>query len=185
VTGPVVERDRANPEGGPQLTGNGGPLRGRRPGPSDGRRAVTSVTDAGKQALRDKRSARTEQLAEALSGGFTRAELRALMAAGPLIERLGESICLMPPSGTTLGATIGANQIGTASGMSGTFGGDFRRGLSAGTFGGDPSHAPTSVPDAPTGATSSTLGRPSVPRRAPTTRAPTTRAPTTVTSGWH
>jgi DNA-binding MarR family transcriptional regulator len=64
----------------------------RRPDPADGRRAVLSVTDAGLQVLRSRRSARTEQLARALSAGFTRAELRQLMAAAPLIERLAQNL---------------------------------------------------------------------------------------------
>lgn len=64
----------------------------RRPDPSDGRRAVMSLTAAGRRVLRDKRSARTEQLARALAAGFTGPELAALMTAAPLIERLAESI---------------------------------------------------------------------------------------------
>jgi DNA-binding MarR family transcriptional regulator len=64
----------------------------RRPDPQDGRRAVLSVTGAGHDVLRDKRNARTEQLAQALSTGFTPAELRQLMAAAPLLERLAQSI---------------------------------------------------------------------------------------------
>ena len=64
----------------------------RRPDPGDGRRVVLSVTDGGLQVLRDRRSARTEQLARALSAGFTRAELRQLMAAAPLIERLAQNL---------------------------------------------------------------------------------------------
>jgi len=64
----------------------------RRPDPADGRRVVLSVTDGGLQVLRDRRSARTEQLARALSAGFTRAELRQLMAAAPLIERLAQNL---------------------------------------------------------------------------------------------
>jgi DNA-binding MarR family transcriptional regulator len=64
----------------------------RRPDPADGRRVVLSVTAAGLQVLRNRRSARTEQLARALSAGFTRAELRQLMAAAPLIERLAQSL---------------------------------------------------------------------------------------------
>jgi DNA-binding MarR family transcriptional regulator len=64
----------------------------RRPDPQDGRRAVLSVTDAGRDVVRDKRNARTEQLARALSAGFTPAELRQLMAAAPLLERLAQSI---------------------------------------------------------------------------------------------
>jgi DNA-binding MarR family transcriptional regulator len=64
----------------------------RRPDPDDGRRIVLSVTEAGRQAVRDKRTARAEQLARALSDGFTPAELRQLMAAAPLLERLAQSI---------------------------------------------------------------------------------------------
>ncbi|MFJ5798257.1 MarR family winged helix-turn-helix transcriptional regulator [Streptomyces decoyicus] len=65
----------------------------RRPDPADGRRVAMSMTKDGQRALRDRRSARAEQLAEALAaGGFTRAELETLMAAAPLIERLGESL---------------------------------------------------------------------------------------------
>jgi DNA-binding MarR family transcriptional regulator len=64
----------------------------RRPDPGDGRRAVLSVTDAGSRLLRDKRNARTEQLARALSAGFTPAEIQLLAAASPLLERLAESI---------------------------------------------------------------------------------------------
>jgi DNA-binding MarR family transcriptional regulator len=64
----------------------------RHPDPADGRRVVLSVTEAGLQLLRDKRGARTEQLAQALSAGFTPAELRQLAAAAPLLERLAQSI---------------------------------------------------------------------------------------------
>ena len=67
-------------------------LIGRRPDPGDGRRAVLSVTEAGSRLLRDKRNARTEQLAKALSAGFTPAEIQLLAAASPLLERLAESI---------------------------------------------------------------------------------------------
>ena len=64
----------------------------RRRDPSDGRRVTMSVTEAGQQALRNKRSAQTEQLAKALASGFTQAEVETLRAAAPLIERLGESL---------------------------------------------------------------------------------------------
>ena len=64
----------------------------RQPDPDDGRRAVLSLTEAGRQVLRDKRSARVAQLAQALSGAFTSAELSQLKAAAPLLERLAHSI---------------------------------------------------------------------------------------------
>ena len=41
----------------------------RAPDPEDGRRVVLSITDAGLQVLRDRRNARTEQLAQASSSG--------------------------------------------------------------------------------------------------------------------
>jgi DNA-binding MarR family transcriptional regulator len=64
----------------------------RDPDASDGRRVVLSVTEAGRQLLRDKRDARTEQLARALAAGFTREEQEQLMAAAPLLERLAQEI---------------------------------------------------------------------------------------------
>jgi DNA-binding MarR family transcriptional regulator len=64
----------------------------RRADPQDGRRAVISLTEAGLLELRNRRNARTQVLAQALSSGFTPAELRQLMAAAPLIERLAQSI---------------------------------------------------------------------------------------------
>ncbi|HYB89382.1 MAG TPA: MarR family transcriptional regulator [Streptosporangiaceae bacterium] len=64
----------------------------RRPDPGDGRRAVISATETGLQALRNRRNARTQRLAQALSAGFTRPELEQLMAAAPLLERLAQSI---------------------------------------------------------------------------------------------
>jgi DNA-binding MarR family transcriptional regulator len=60
--------------------------------PQDGRRAVMSLTEAGRQVLHNNCSARTQQLARALSAGFTPAELGALMTAAPLLERLAHSI---------------------------------------------------------------------------------------------
>jgi DNA-binding MarR family transcriptional regulator len=64
----------------------------RRPDPRDGRRIVLSVSEAGLQVLHNKLDARTEQLAQALSKGFTRTELAQLMTAAPLLERLAHSI---------------------------------------------------------------------------------------------
>ncbi|MEU3027493.1 MarR family winged helix-turn-helix transcriptional regulator [Streptomyces incarnatus] len=65
----------------------------RRRDPDDGRRVVLTVTDAGRQALRDKRNARAELIAGALTGGaFTPAELERLAEAAPLLRRLAQSI---------------------------------------------------------------------------------------------
>ncbi len=63
----------------------------RRPDPWDGRQAVISATDAGLQALGNRRNVRTELLAQALSE-YTRSELKQLMAVAPLLERLAEKI---------------------------------------------------------------------------------------------
>jgi DNA-binding MarR family transcriptional regulator len=64
----------------------------RAPDPEDGRRVILSITEPGLQVLRDRRNARTERLADALSSGFTREELEQLMAVAPLLERLAQSI---------------------------------------------------------------------------------------------
>ena len=64
----------------------------RTPDPEDGRRVILSITEPGLQVLRDRRNARTERLAEALSSTFTGAELEQLMAVAPLLERLAQSI---------------------------------------------------------------------------------------------
>jgi DNA-binding MarR family transcriptional regulator len=64
----------------------------RRPDPSDGRRVTMSLTTAGQQALWNKRIAPIEQLANALAGGFTQAEVETMRTAAPLIKRLGESL---------------------------------------------------------------------------------------------
>ena len=64
----------------------------RHPHPSDGRRSVLSITKSGTRVLGDKHNARAEQLAKALSAGFSPHELRQLMVASPLIERLAQSL---------------------------------------------------------------------------------------------
>jgi DNA-binding MarR family transcriptional regulator len=60
--------------------------------PQDGRLVVLSLTADGARVLRDRRDARTAQLARALGGNFTAEELRQLATAAPLLERLAESI---------------------------------------------------------------------------------------------
>ena len=65
----------------------------RGPDPDDGRRGVLTVTEAGRQALKDKRNARVELVARVLSSGaFTPKELKQLGAAAPLLERLAQHI---------------------------------------------------------------------------------------------
>jgi DNA-binding MarR family transcriptional regulator len=60
--------------------------------PHDGRRIMLSLTDAGRQVVRDRRGARTEQIARALADGFTPEELAQLRAVTPLLERLAERL---------------------------------------------------------------------------------------------
>jgi DNA-binding MarR family transcriptional regulator len=62
------------------------------PDPDDGRRMILSITPSGLELLRHRRNLRTEELARALSHGFTRTELEQLAAAAPLLERLANSI---------------------------------------------------------------------------------------------
>lgn len=64
----------------------------RRPDPADGRRAVMSITEMGQQVLRDRRSESTRRLAQALSSGFSSAELDQLMAVVPLLDRLAQNM---------------------------------------------------------------------------------------------
>jgi DNA-binding MarR family transcriptional regulator len=59
--------------------------------PRDGRRVVMSVTDAGLQTVGKRRDVRVEQIAAALDG-FTKAELRQILTATPLIERLADGL---------------------------------------------------------------------------------------------
>jgi len=72
------------------LLGRGLIERSRDPG--DGRRIVLSITEAGRRTVRDKRGARTEQLAAALRAGFSDDELSQLLAAAALLERLAEKL---------------------------------------------------------------------------------------------
>jgi len=60
--------------------------------PGDGRRVVLSVTSEGLELLKTKRNTRSQQLAIALASEFNAAELKNLMVAAPLIERLAHSV---------------------------------------------------------------------------------------------
>lgn len=64
----------------------------RRPDPDDGRRIVLSVTPTGRRVLHDRRSARTQQIAAVLAERFSAQDLKTLMAAAPLIERLAQYV---------------------------------------------------------------------------------------------
>ena len=60
--------------------------------PADGRRSILSLSPDGRALLQRRRSARSEHLSEALQSAFTRAEVKQLQAAAPLIERLAQNI---------------------------------------------------------------------------------------------
>jgi DNA-binding MarR family transcriptional regulator len=60
----------------------------RSPDPTDGRKVLISLTEAGRQALADKSRALTLRMAQALTEGFSPAEQRQLRDALPLLDRL-------------------------------------------------------------------------------------------------
>ncbi|GAA5186882.1 MarR family transcriptional regulator [Rugosimonospora acidiphila] len=65
----------------------------RHPDPIDGRRVMLRVTESGLRALKNKRNARTELIAQSLTrSAFTPTELEQLTAAAPLLERLAQNI---------------------------------------------------------------------------------------------
>jgi DNA-binding MarR family transcriptional regulator len=64
----------------------------RRPDAKDGRLAVITITKAGSKLLDTRRDASVDIMAHVLSKGFTRAELKRLIAATPLIERLAHEL---------------------------------------------------------------------------------------------
>jgi DNA-binding MarR family transcriptional regulator len=89
----LARQEQISPQSmGATLSGlRGRGLVARAPDPGDGRRILLSLTDAGRRALRDRRTARVGQLADAMTA-FSRSELDQLMAAVPLIERLAHSL---------------------------------------------------------------------------------------------
>jgi len=60
--------------------------------PNDGRRVVMSLTEAGHEVLRRRRTARAQQIAQVLEDKFSTEELEILKAAAPLIERMAENL---------------------------------------------------------------------------------------------
>ncbi len=64
----------------------------RAPDAADGRRIVLSVSTAGLEVLRRRRTARAQELARVLAADFTAAERDQLLVAAPLIERLAQGI---------------------------------------------------------------------------------------------
>jgi DNA-binding MarR family transcriptional regulator len=63
----------------------------RAPDPTDGRRMILSLTQAGRETVHSKRAARTEQLTRALTA-LTPEERRQLIAALPALTHLAEEL---------------------------------------------------------------------------------------------
>ncbi|WP_026303349.1 MarR family winged helix-turn-helix transcriptional regulator [Jongsikchunia kroppenstedtii] len=59
--------------------------------PADGRRIVLTLTDAGRQVLRDRRNSRTEAVATAMAA-LTDDERARLTEAAPLIARVAQNL---------------------------------------------------------------------------------------------
>jgi DNA-binding MarR family transcriptional regulator len=64
----------------------------RRQDPADGRRAVMTVTDAGRKVLADRRSESVRNLAAAIEEEFTHDERSRLLELLPLLDRLEERL---------------------------------------------------------------------------------------------
>ncbi|MDX3072912.1 MarR family winged helix-turn-helix transcriptional regulator [Streptomyces sp. NPDC088354] len=64
----------------------------RRPDAADGRRAVVTVTEAGRKVLADRRSESVQRLGAVIEGEFTADERRQLLAVLPLLDRLAERL---------------------------------------------------------------------------------------------
>jgi len=58
------------------------------PHPTDGRRTIISLTDAGRKSIELSRAERQDWLTHAISGEFSSAEIRQLVTAMTLLERL-------------------------------------------------------------------------------------------------
>ena len=63
----------------------------RRPDPSDGRRVLLDLTDAGRKALVEERRQRDDWLAGVLADECTAHERAALAAALPLLQRIADT----------------------------------------------------------------------------------------------
>ncbi|MFF3562601.1 MarR family winged helix-turn-helix transcriptional regulator [Streptomyces sp. NPDC002574] len=64
----------------------------RRPDAADGRRAVVTVTDAGRKVLADRRSESVQRLGAVIQDEFTDDERRQLLTVLPLLDRLSERL---------------------------------------------------------------------------------------------
>jgi DNA-binding MarR family transcriptional regulator len=67
-------------------------LIGRESDPADGRKIVLSLTTAGTEVLRGRRSARDEHLARTIESELTASEMRNLASAVEPLRRLAESV---------------------------------------------------------------------------------------------
>lgn len=64
----------------------------RRADPQDGRRSVMTITAAGRSVVAQRQSESVRRLSTVLAEEFTAAERRKLIAALPLLDRLGEKL---------------------------------------------------------------------------------------------
>ncbi|GAA4601903.1 MarR family transcriptional regulator [Actinoallomurus liliacearum] len=64
----------------------------RSPDESDGRRAVMTITEAGRGLVADRRSESIRRLAAVIDAEFTPTERRALLPVLPLLDRLAERL---------------------------------------------------------------------------------------------
>jgi DNA-binding MarR family transcriptional regulator len=64
----------------------------RRPDAEDGRRAVLTVTAAGRKIMLDRRSESNQRLTSILQEEFTAAERRKMLAVLPLLDRLADRL---------------------------------------------------------------------------------------------
>jgi len=60
--------------------------------PSDGRRVVMSVTEAGRESLQGVRHEKAQRLARAIEEGLTPSEQRQVLEIIPLLQRLGRLV---------------------------------------------------------------------------------------------
>jgi DNA-binding MarR family transcriptional regulator len=67
-------------------------LASRRPDEVDGRRVIVEITKAGRAWVQGARHEKAQRLAHAIADGFSPAEQQQLIAAIPLLERLGQII---------------------------------------------------------------------------------------------
>ena len=68
----------------------------RQSDPSDGRRSLLVITDAGVTALRAEMAERDAWLAGAMTARLTSTEIELLRLAGPLLEQLAEAQIMIP-----------------------------------------------------------------------------------------